>query len=404
MDVIVAGGGIVGTLLGVALAQSGLRVTVCDALPEATRRAADFDGRAYAVAAAGQRMLATLGLWNSLAPHAQAMTDIRVSDGRPGEDPAPPLLHFDHRETDGGPFAFMLEDRHLRAVLQDAAMATPGLTLRAPVRITHHRAENGAVLVTLADGGRLGARLLAACDGRRSAVAARAGLHRTGWDYRQNGLVCALETEAPHEGVAQEIFLPAGPFALLPLIGKRVSLVWTESRAEAEAINGLSDGAYLAELRRRMGERLGAVRLVGRRYTYPLALSLAPSWIASRLALVGDSAHAIHPLAGQGLNLGFKDVAALAEVVATARRRGEDIGRADVLRRYQQWRRFDTAAMALACDGFNRLFSNDRRALRGLRRMGLALVDRLPAAKRGFIALAAGQTGVQPRLLRGLPI
>ncbi|MEL6235472.1 MAG: FAD-dependent monooxygenase [Pseudomonadota bacterium] len=408
-DVIIAGGGIIGTLLGLALARSGLTATVCDALPEEARRADDFDGRAYAVAAAGRRMLDALGLWPALAADAQPMSRIEIADPGSGDRMAgaaalPTLLQFDHRQTDGGPFAHMIEDRHLRRAVQDAAATTPGLSLRAPISVAGHQAGPGGVTVHLDDGTALAGGVLAACDGRASATARHAGLTSLGWDYGQNGLVCALETAHPHHGVAREIFLPAGPFAVLPLTGNRVSLVWTESRARARAIDALDDDAYLAELSRRMGTALGPARLIGKRYTYPLALALAQRWVAPRIALVGDSAHAIHPLAGQGLNLGLADVAALTEVLVTARRRGEDPGALDVLSRYQVWRRFDAAAMALTCDAFNRLFSNDAPVLRGLRGLGLSLVNRLPAARRAFMAAASGEAGSAPRLMQGQPL
>lgn len=403
-DVVIAGGGIVGTLLGIALARAGLGAAIVDPVPAGARQAGDFDGRAYAIAASGRRMLEALGIWAAIAAEAQPMTDILVSDGRPGEAPSPRMLHFDHREGDGGPFAWMIEDRVLRAALIEAAAATPGLVHLAPAAVVAETPGPGGIVVALADGRTVGAAMLAACDGRASAVARRAGLTRLGWDYPQSGLVCALEVSRPHEGVAHELFLPGGPFAILPLTGQRVSLVWTERRGLAEAIDALPDAAYLAEIRHRMGDFLGPVRLTGRRWTYPLSLSLAQSWVAPRTALLGDAAHVIHPLAGQGLNLGMRDVAAMAEVLAEARRRGEDPGAPDVLRRYQSWRRFDATAMALACEGMNRLFSTDAPGLRGIRDAGLGMVARLPWARRAFMRMAAGEAGEMPRLMRGEPV
>ncbi|RMH49259.1 MAG: FAD-dependent oxidoreductase [Alphaproteobacteria bacterium] len=401
-DIVVAGGGIVGMTLALALRRAGFAVTLCDALPVPARADAQFDGRAYAVAAAGRRMLDALGVWQAVAPAAQAMTDILVGDSRPGEA-APPLLHFDHRESDSGPFAWMVEDHVLRIALLSALEAA-GITHLAPVTIAGQEAGPEAVAVALADGRRLRARLLAACDGRDSAIAARAGIGRVGRGYRQRGLVCALAHERPHRGIARQIFLPGGPFAILPLTGNRVSLVWTETEALAAALDALPDADYLAEIRRRIGDPLGAVRLIGRRWSYPLAFSLARRYFADRVVLAGDAAHVIHPLAGQGLNLGLADVAALTEVLAEAARRGEDIGAPSVLARYQAWRRFDAGLMGLACDGFNSSFSNDNPLLRALRDAGLGLAGAPLAARRFFMGLAAGETGDVPRLMRGEPV
>jgi 2-octaprenyl-6-methoxyphenol hydroxylase len=270
--------------------------------------------------------------------------------------------------------------------------------------VTDHASGPADVVVTLSDGQTVAAALLVACDGKRSPTAARAGIGRVGWDYDQTSLVCAVEHEKPHGGTAHQFFMPAGPLAILPLPGNRSSIVWTEDRTAAEAIAALDDDGYLDALRPRFGDFLGEIRLVGTRFTYPLALSVATHFVGDRLALAGDAAHAVHPIAGQGLNAGLKDVAALAEVLVEARRRGEDIGRADVLRRFERWRRFDTMTLAIATDAFNRLFSNDNSLLRLGRDLGLGLVGRLPGARRGFIREAAGLTGDLPRLSRGLPL
>ncbi|HEU0220739.1 MAG TPA: FAD-dependent monooxygenase [Paracoccaceae bacterium] len=403
-DILIAGGGIAGLTLALALASGGFHCILCDPLPVETRAAPDFDGRAYAIAASCQRMLAALGIWEAIAARSQPMLDIVVTDGRPGEAPAPWFLHFDSREGEEGPFAHMVEDRYLRFALLAHLARTPAVTHLAPASLADHRVEPGGVRAVLADGREITARSLVACDGRRSAIAARAGIDYVSWDYHQMGLVSAVEHERPHEGVAHEYFLPAGPFAILPLPGNRVSLVWTERPAEAAAIHALPDAGYHSEIRRRFGSFLGETRLAGRRWIYPLGLALAQSWVRPRLALLGDAAHGIHPLAGQGLNLGLKDVAALAEVLVEANRRGEDIGALDVLERYQAWRRFDSVAVALACDGLNRLFSNDDPVLRRVRDRGLDLVGRIGPARRFFMRVAAGVAGDVPRLLRGLPL
>jgi len=403
-DVIIVGGGLNGPVLALALASAGIRSLVLDAAPAEERAREDFDGRAYALALSSRKMLAALGLWAGVASRAQAIEEIRISDGRAGEGAAPLWLHFDAAEIEEGPMGHFLEDRWLRAALAAAVAATPGIEARHGAEVVAQRALPGAVEATLADGSVVAGRLLVGCDGRASGTAARAGIGRTGWDYRQTALVCAVEHERPHHGVAHQFFMPEGPLAILPLPGNRSSIVWTEARERAAAIMALDEAGYLAALRPRFGDFLGAIRPVGARYSYPLGLSLAERFVDARLALVGDAAHGIHPLAGQGLNLGLRDVAALAEVLATARRRGQDLGAADVLAEYQRWRRFDASMLAAATDGLNRLFSNDNPVLRLGRDLGLGLVNRLPALRRALIREAAGLSGTLPRLLQGRPL
>jgi 2-octaprenyl-6-methoxyphenol hydroxylase len=403
-DVLIVGGGLNGPVLALALAQGGLTSVVLDAGHPALRAAPDFDGRAYALALASRRMLGALGLWARVADQAQPIEEIVISDGRAGEGASPLFLHFDQHEIEAGPMGHILEDRFLRAALAQAMRETEGVELRAPVRAVGQEATPGGVAVTLEDGSRLEAGLLVACDGRSSEVARRAGIGRRGWDYGQTSLVCAIAHERPHQGVAHQFFMPEGPLAILPLRGDRSSIVWTEAQDRAAAVMRLDAEGYLEALRPRFGDFLGEIRLEGARYSYPLGLSLADAWVGPRLALVGDAAHGIHPLAGQGLNLGLRDVAALAEVLTAARRRGQDPGAADVLADYQRWRRFDTVAMAVATDGINRLFSNDNPLLRLGRDLGLGLVNRLPALRRALIAEAAGAAGDLPRLLRGRPL
>lgn len=299
---------------------------------------------------------------------------------------------------------FMVEDRHLRAVLLEAIAAEGRIDHRAGCRVVAQEVAGPRVTVTLDDGATVTGRVLVGADGRRSGTAERAGIRRTGWDYGQTALVCAIAHDLPHHGRAHQFFMPPGPLAILPLKGNRCSIVWSERTARAQTIQAMDDPAYLEELRPRFGSFLGDIRLDGARFTYPLNLTLANAFVAPRLALVGDAAHGVHPIAGQGLNLGLRDVGALAEVLTLARRRGEDVGAPDVLARYQQWRRFDAATLAVATDAFNRLFSNDNALLRAGRGLGLGLVNALPALRRRFIREAAGLTGDVPRLLQGRAI
>ncbi|SLN68568.1 2-octaprenyl-6-methoxyphenol hydroxylase [Aquimixticola soesokkakensis] len=402
-DILIIGGGLNGPALALACAQAGLRVTIVDRLARDNRARDSFDGRGYALSLSSQRLLAAIGLWDSLRPHAQPILDVCVSDGGLGEGPAPFVLDFDHAEIDEGPMGFMVEDRYVRRALLEALDATPAI-----------RQINGAAViaqevgaqahVTLDTGEVLRAKVLVGCDGRGSGTASRAGIKRSGHDYGQSALVCAISHSLPHKGCAHQFFLAAGPLAILPLPGNQCSIVWTEKSSQAKAINALDDADYLAVLRPRFGDFLGDISLAGQRFSYPLNITLANQFVAPRIALAGDAAHGLHPIAGQGLNAGLKDVAALAEVLVVAHRRGEDIGREDVLARYQQWRRFDVATLAMATDGFNRLFSNANPLLRMGRDLGMGVLNALPALRRTAIREAAGLTGDLPRLLTGKPL
>ena len=404
-DVIIVGGGLNGPALGLALAQGGLSVTVVDARPAPARGAVGFDGRAYALAIASRRLLGGIGVWPGLVGLVQPIRKIVASDGHAGQGAAPFFLTFDADEIEEGPMGFMVEDRHLYAAFLAAMTGTPGLTLMSGETVVAQQVMGAGVQVTLASGGVLRGRILVGCDGRGSGTALRAGINRAGWDYGQTALVTAVRHLRDHMGTAQQFFMPAGPLAILPLPGGHLSsIVWSETAANAAAIHALPDDLYLQALQPRFGDFLGQISLAGARFTYPLSLSLATSFTAPRLALVGDAAHGVHNLAGQGLNLGLRDVAALAEVLILARRRGEDIGAPDVLDRYQRWRRFDATALALGMDAINTLFSNDNPVLRGVRDLGLGLVNAMPGLRRGFIRQAAGLTGDLPKLLTGLPI
>lgn len=396
-DAIIVGGGLTGPLTALALAKAGLTSLVLDARPRATFDDAGFDGRSYAMALGSVRLLRRLDLWDALADGAQPMTGIRASDGRAGEGASPLHLSFEATEIGEAFMGQMVEDRFLRPALLAACDANDRIEMRFDTPVTAQRATAAGVEVN----GPLTARLLLGADGRGSGVATRAGIGRTGKDYGQTALVCAVEHDLPHQGIAHQFFMPAGPLAILPLRGNRSSIVWTESTAGAADLNALPDAEYLDILRPRFGDFLGDIRLVGARHSYPLGLTLAQSFVAARVALVGDAAHGIHPIAGQGLNLGVKDVAALADVLGAARARGEDIGAADVLARYQRWRRFDTSVMGVATDAVNKLFSNDNPILRLGRDLGMGAISAMPVLRRRFIAEAAGISGDLPRLMRG---
>ena len=401
-DILIVGGGLGGPALGLALAGAGFGVTVVDALGETVRRDAGFDGRAYALAIASVRLLRNIGVWDRVADRAQPINEIKVSDGRAGEGPASPFgLHFDHAEIEEGPMGHMLEDRFLRRALLDAMGDNSAITRISGKAVTAQEISSRGATVTLETGRRLSAQVLVGADGRGSGTALRAGIHRTGWGYGQTALVAAIAHERPHHGIAHQFFMPPGPLAILPLPDNISSIVWSESDTTAARFAALDDAAFMEVLRPRFGDFLGPIRLKGRRFTYPLGLSLADSFISDRLALVGDAAHGMHPIAGQGLNAGLRDVAALAQVLDEAARRGEDIGAQDVLARYQQWRRFDTATLAAATDLTNRLFSNDNPFLRLGRDLGMGTVNAIPGLRRGLIREAAGLTGDLPALMRG---
>jgi 2-octaprenyl-6-methoxyphenol hydroxylase len=398
-DLLIIGGGLVGGPLACALASAGLSVVVADHEEPARTLSAAFDGRASAVALAPQRALAALGLWEAIAPHAAAIEEIRVSDG-----PSPLFLHYDHRALGDAPFGWIVENRAIRHAIQDRLPRLPAARLFAPAAV--QSLERGAARVTarLTDGTRLSAALVVAADGRGSPTRRQAGIGLTRWDYGQTAIVCTVGHARPHRQIAQEHFLPAGPFAILPLPGNRSSVVWTEKSALVPAILAQDDGDFLSELHSRFGDFLGALSLEGPRFAYPLSLQVADAYTAPRLALVGDAAHGMHPVAGQGMNMGLRDVAALAEVLVDAHRLGLDIGSPSVLERYARWRRFDNLLMLGLTDGMVRLFSNDLPPLRLARDLGLAAVNRLPGLKRLFMRHAMGLVGDLPRLLKGEPL
>ncbi|WBU56803.1 UbiH/UbiF/VisC/COQ6 family ubiquinone biosynthesis hydroxylase [Paracoccus sediminicola] len=398
-DIVIAGGGLNGPALGLALAGAGLDVAVVDAAPERDRAQRGFDGRAYALALASVRLLGGIGVWDRVADQAQPIRKVVARQGRGGET-GPFGLFFDAAEIEEGLLGQMLEDRFLYRALMDAMQER--LTHVPATKVTGQQAMPGGIEITLSDGRTLRARLLVGADGRASGVARRAGISRSGWDYGQTALVCALEQEFPHHGTAHQVFLPGGPLAVLPLPSDRSSIVWSLGNSQAKAIASLDDDYFLAVLSPHLREITGAIALTGARFSYPLSLSLSNRYIAERVALIGDAAHGVHPIAGQGLNLGLRDVGALAECVADAARRGEDIGFDTVLDRYQGWRSFDSTTLALGMDGVNTLFSNDNPLLRAARGLGMGAVNAVPALRRHFMRSAAGlNIDPVPRLLAG---
>ena len=399
VDLVIGGAGFAGLALAIALRQAlGERFAVTVADP-ALAQTPSKDPRSTAIAAAARRLFEAIGVWDAVADGAQPILDMVVTDSKLGDAVRPTFLTFGGEVEEGEPFAHMIENRHLIDALVERAKAV-GIDLRATA-VSRFDTAPSSVTAVLADGSEIKAKLLVGADGARSAIREHAGIAFHGWSYDQSGIVTTIAHERPHNGCAEEHFLPAGPFAILPLTGNRVSIVWTESTREADRIVALPDDEFLAELEQRFGLRLGDLEIAGPRRAFPLGLYTARSFIGERLALVGDAAHVIHPIAGQGLNMGLRDVAALAEAIADAARLGLDIGGAQVLERYQRWRRFDTMTMGVATDGLNKLFSNHSDVLRLARDVGLGVVERLPALKKVFIREAAGVTGDVPKLMKG---
>ncbi|PZU22967.1 MAG: ubiquinone biosynthesis hydroxylase [Shinella sp.] len=401
LDILVAGGGYVGLAVAAAIKQAAphLAVEVVEIAPEdAWRR----DPRASAIIAAASRMLDVLGAWQAILPEAQPIEKMVITDSQTGDPVRPVFLTFDGEAGAAGePFAHMVPNVTMVGALLDAC-ARFGVTVRNGVAVSGFSTGEASTEVTLSNGEQRATRLLIACDGVRSKLRDMAGIKHIRWEYGQSGIVTTVEHERPHNGVAEEHFLPAGPFAILPLKGNRSSLVWTERTPDADRLVAGDDFLFEEELERRFGQKLGSLRVAGDKRAFPLGLTLARAFVAPRFALVGDAAHGIHPISGQGLNLGFKDVAALAETVVEADRLGLDIGSLAILERYQTWRRFDTFRMGVTTDVLNRLFSNDIGPVRLVRDLGLGLVDRMPALKSWFIGQAAGVAGPgDPRLLAG---
>jgi len=398
-DIIIVGGGLNGSLMAIAAANIGFSTIVLDSKDNEASVENRFDGRSYALALSSVRLLKNLNIFKDIIDKSQPILDIKILDGKLVQGPSQFSLHFDNNEIHDGPMGQMVEDRFIRKALFTKINKNEQIDYKFNSKVTEHKKQSGYISVTLDNGKKLDTKLLVGADGRNSELANRAEIKKSGWKYNQSALVCAIEHEADHNGVAWQYFMPSGPLAVLPMTGKRSCIVWTEQNANAKAINLFDETRYTKILAARLGNFLGKFKIIGDRHTYPLELSIADQFIDERLALIGDAAHSVHPIAGQGLNAGFKDIAVLAHIIQDAHNRGEDLGSLGVLKRYEEWRRFDSAQLAYSTDLFNKLFSNENEALRLARNIGLKLLDSIPVAKRNIIKEAAGITGELPRLM-----
>jgi 2-octaprenyl-6-methoxyphenol hydroxylase len=396
VDITVIGGGLAGLTAAIGLADHGFSVAVVDHASQADMTDAAYDGRSSALAFASCQLFDALGIWKYMQPHAQPMLEIRVSDG-----PSLLHLHFDSETLGDGPLGHMVENRHTQLALFERLKELDTIHFLAPESVAEIDRSSGDATVTLESGMTITSKLLLGIDGRGSMVRKHAGIPTNTLDYKQHGIVCSIEHELSHCAIAHERFLPSGPFAILPLTGNRSSIVWTEKSHLTETIMGLSDHAFNAELQRRVGDFLGEVKAIGGRWAYPISLQYAETYVQDRLALLGDAAHGIHPISGQGLNLGLKDVAALIEVLVDARKVGLDIGSLAVLENYAQWRTTDNASIYAITDLFNRLFSNDIAPIKLARDIGMAAVNEVEPLKNFFMSHARGTVGELPRLLKG---
>ncbi|MDE3060160.1 MAG: 2-octaprenyl-6-methoxyphenyl hydroxylase [Pseudomonadota bacterium] len=394
-DVAIAGGGIVGMSLALSLARAGISVAVIEKTPMPSQLEPMFDGRVSAIAEGSRRILDAAGAWAGMTHEAQPILDIRVSDGN-----TPFFIHYDHHEVGSAPFGYIVENRFIRHALHRAAEALPNLSIIDNNSIRTFEPDAGGVTLHLGDGRDIRCSLLIGADGKQSSLRRMAGIDTVEWNYRQTAIVCTIHHERPHDGLAQERFLPAGPFAVLPMTGQRSSLVWVEPDERVKLYLELPEEEFVQEIRERVGDYLGEMRAEGPRFAYPLSLMHAQSYIGPRLALIGDAAHAIHPIAGQGVNLGFRDVGVLSELITGRFRLGLDIGSADVLKHYQRWRRFDNVTMLAVTDGLNRLFRTQLMPVRLARELGMWTVGRIPPLKRFFMRHAMGLVGDLPESVK----
>ncbi|MBL4802396.1 MAG: 2-octaprenyl-6-methoxyphenyl hydroxylase [Emcibacter sp.] len=395
-DVVISGGGVVGMTLAAALAQNGLTVALVEYTDIVHSLNDEFDGRSYAISYAPYVMMKTLGLWDKVGHEAQPINEIHITDGH-----SPLFLHFDEKDLGDGPLGQMVEVRHLRRGLFEAISQEKKISLFNPDHIVDIDNKPGASEITLESGEKLSCALVICAEGRNAPLRQKAGIKIRNWDYNQTAIVTTVQHELDHGGTAYERFYPSGPFAMLPLREKRSSIVWCEPPERAEVIMGLSDAAFDAELAKKFGDFLGEVKHMGQRWSYPLSSQLADEYLGTRLCLIGDAAHGIHPIAGQGFNLGLRDIAALTEVLVDAKRLGGDLGSEFTLERYVRWQRTDNNILALGMDGLTRLFSNDITPIRLMRQVGLGIVGEIPPLKKYFMRHARGTVGKLPKLLRG---
>lgn len=401
-DVVISGASAAGLSLALALAQASegeLRIALVDRTWPPQSMSGDV--RAYAISAASRHMLEALGVWNSIAAHAQPVRRIEITDSRLDAGIRPVVLTYDNITDEGEPATHIVPGSQIVSALADRAAEFPAIDRFTPSQIESYNVTPSCLTLAFSDGRSMRARLLVSAEGRQSPLREQAGIKMIGWSYEQTGIVTWVAHERPHEATAVQHFLPAGPFAILPLTGDRSCITWSEQSSEARNILALDEAAFLAEVERRFGGRLGAITMVAPRQSWPLSMHLARSYVADRFALIGDAAHGVHPIAGQGLNLALRDAAALAEVLIEAARLGLDLGNAEILSRYERWRRFDSAISTATFDGLNRLFSSDNAVVRAARDAGLGLVDRMPVIKQLLVTQAAGLSGDLPRLLRG---
>lgn len=403
-DIIIGGTGIIGSVMALALAEQGLKIVLVDETPNQAKHNLKFDGRAYALSLSTFKMLSVLDVWKDLAKSVQPILDIKVSDGRVGQGASPFYMHFDHRDMECGPIGYMVEDRFLRNILLEKLSACRSVSTIFGSRIVSQRINSGQIEIKLENNFVISGKLLIGSDGRKSTIAERSGIKRNVSNYGQTSLVCAVSHDLDHLGEAHQFFMPPGPLAILPLKERRSSIVWTEKNETADQIKNFSDKEFLDELIIRFGNFRGQIRLEGKRYSFPLSLSISKSLVSNRVALVGDAAHALHPVAGQGLNLGMRDVASLAEIIILAGRRGEDYGMSDVLSRYSTWREFDRLTLYSFTHVVNKLFSNESVILRALRGIGMGTINNVPHLRKILMMEASGLGNDLPLLMSGRKI
>lgn len=404
-DVIVSGASAAGLSFVLALAEmshGSVRIALIDKFSEPQLSQGDFP--AYALSAGTRHMMQVLRLWDEISTHAQEVSRIEITDSSLEDCLRPVLLKYNNVTLNGEPATHIVEGENILTSLLKRVRGYKSIDLLFDREVLACEAHRSNSTIHLKGGETFSAKLVISAEGRHSKLRELSGIKTVGWSYHQTGIVVNLAHDLPHEGIAIQHFLPNGPFAILPLLGNRSCVTWSESEIEAKRILSLDDAGFLFETEKRFGCRLGNIRLETKRKSWPLSLRLARSYVADRFALIGDAAHAVHPIAGQGLNLAFRDSAALVEVLVEALRLGMDLGDGEVLSRYERWRRFDSTTSTLFYDALNRLFSTDNQIVRMLRDLGLGVVNRLPPIKQFFIDEAAGLTGKVPRLLQGFPL